>query len=121
MNSSNKTQEPSFTKPNPFGLINMPGNVMEFCSDWYADNAYSETSAEIINPKGPAEGTEHVVRGGNYSSTAKDLRSASRDFTKTTDWLKTDPQQPKSIWWYADIKGIGFRVVCEPDSTINIK
>jgi len=120
LNSSNKTQEPSYIKPNPFGLKNMPGNVMEFCSDWYADDAYSKTSVDIIDPKGPEEGVEHVVRGGNYSSNAKDLRSASRDFTKTTDWLKTDPQQPKSIWWYTDIKGIGLRVVCEPDSTITI-
>ena len=30
-------------------------------------------------------------------------------------WLKTDPQNPKSIWWLSDIKGIGFRVVCEAE------
>jgi len=101
---------------NAFGLKNMTGNVMEFCSDWYAGDAYSKTDLNVIDPKGPEEGTEHVVRGGNYSFDAKDLRSASRDYTKTSDWLITDPQQPKSIWWYADIKGIGFRVVCEPDS-----
>ena len=34
--------------------------------------------------------------------------------------LCTDPQQPKSIWWYSDYKGIGFRVVCEPDSSVLI-
>ncbi len=118
LNSSGKTQEPSFVKANPFGLKNMQGNVMEFCSDWYAGDAYSETDLDVVNPGGPDKGSEHVVRGGNYASDAKDLRSASRDFTRTADWLKTDPQQPKSIWWYADIKGIGFRVVCEPDSTL---
>ena len=42
----------------------------------------------------------------------------NRDHTHHEAWLKTDPQQPKSIWWYSDIKGIGFRVVCEPDSLI---
>ena len=115
LNSSGKTQEPDFVKANAFGLKNMTGNVMEFCSDWYAGDAYSKTESDVIDPIGPEEGTEHVVRGGNYSFDAKDLRSASRDYTKTSDWLKTDPQQPKSIWWYADIKGIGFRVVCEPD------
>jgi len=120
MNSSSKTQESSTVKPNPFGLKNMQGNVMEFCSDWYAADAYSKTSVDVLNPKGPEEGVEHVVRGGNYYSDAKDLRSASRDFTKTTDWLKTDPQQPKSIWWYSDMKGIGFRVICEPDSSFTI-
>lgn len=121
LNSLDKTQEPKFVNANPFGLKNMPGNVMEFCSDWYAEDAYSKTDLDVIDPKGPEEGTEYVVRGGNYSSDAKDLRSAARGRTETTDWMKTDPQQPKSIWWYTDIKGIGFRIVCEPDSTINIK
>lgn len=118
MNSHGKTQEPSFVKPNPFGLKNTLGDVMEYCSDWYSAEAYSKTGVAVTNPKGPAEGTEHVVRGGNYASDARDLRSAARDFTKTVEWLKTDPQQPKSIWWYSDIKGVGFRVVCEPDSSI---
>ncbi len=117
-NANGKTQEPAFVKPNAFGLKNTLGNVMEYCSDWYAEDAYSKTGNTVTDPKGPSEGQEHVIRGGNYNSDAKDLRSATRDYTKTTDWLKTDPQQPKSIWWYSDIKGIGFRVVCEPDSTI---
>ncbi len=121
LNSSGKTQEPSFVKPNPYGIKNLQGNVLEFCSDWYSENAYSSTETDVQDPKGPEEGTEHVVRGGNYSYDAKDLRSAAREYTRTADWLKTDPQQPKSIWWYADIKGIGFRVVCEPDSTIEIE
>ena len=116
LNSQGKTQEPSFVQANPLGLKNTLGNVMEFCSDWYAEDAYSKSGNSVTDPKGPSEGTEHVVRGGKFDSDAKDLRSAARDFTKTADWLKTDPQQPKSIWWYSDIKGIGFRVVCEPDS-----
>ncbi len=118
LNSHGRTQESSNVKPNPLGLKNMPGNVMEFCSDWYAEDAYSKTGQVVTDPKGPSEGTEHVVRGGNYASDARDLRSAARDYTKTVDWLRTDPQQPKSIWWYSDIKGIGFRVVCETNSSI---
>ncbi len=118
LNSTGKTQEPQFVKPNPFGLKNMQGNVLEYCSDFYDEKAYSKTGTTITDPKGPESGEEHVVRGGNYSFDAKDLRAAARGYTKTTDWLKTDPQQPKSIWWYSDIKGVGFRVVCEPDSTL---
>ncbi len=121
LNSSGKTQEPSFVKPNPFGLKNMLGNVLEYCADYYSAKAYAETPETVTDPKGPANGTSHVVRGGNYSYDAGMLRSASRDSTNSVDWLKTDPQQPKSIWWYSDIKGIGFRVVCEPDSSIIIK
>ena len=121
LNSSGKTQEPAFVKANPFGLKNLQGNVLEYCSDFYADDAYAKTGTTVNNPKGPDSGTEYVIRGGNYSFDAKDLRSAARGYTRTTDWLKTDPQQPKSIWWYSDIKGIGFRVVCDPDSSIVIK
>jgi len=119
MNSGSKTQEPSRVRENPFGLKNMLGNVLEYCSDWYAPNAYSMTATTVTNPKGPENGTEHVIRGGNYNSDAADLRVAARFVTKTEEWLKTDPQQPKSIWWYTDMKGIGFRVVYEPDDTVN--
>ncbi|MDR2039744.1 MAG: SUMF1/EgtB/PvdO family nonheme iron enzyme [Bacteroidales bacterium] len=118
LNSDMKTQEPFKVKENPFGLKNMLGNVLEYCSDWYAPDAYTQTGLSVTNPKGPEEGTEYVVRGGNYADDAADVRAAVRGVTQTEEWLKTDPQQPKSIWWYSDIKGIGFRVVCEPDSTI---
>jgi len=120
INSGGKTQEPSYVKSNPFGLRNMTGNVFEFCSDWYAPDAYTLTGLEVTNPKGPDTGTENVIRGGDYSSEAGDLRSASRASTDSEAWLKTDCQLPKSIWWYSDMKGIGFRVVCEPDSLIPI-
>lgn len=113
-NSKNRTQEPSAVHPNPFGLKNMLGNVMEYCSDWYAEDAYAQLKDGATDPKGPASGTEHVVRGGLYSDDASEVRSAARSHTEHDKWLKTDPQNPKSIWWYSDVKGIGFRVVCEP-------
>jgi sulfatase modifying factor 1 len=117
VNSSSKTEEPSFVKSNPFGLKNMLGNVSEFCSDYYSAGFY-KTDSIRINPPGPENGQEHVIRGGSFKSDAKDVRSASRDFTKTKAWLVTDPQMPKSIWWYSDCIDVGFRVVCEPDSAI---
>ena len=115
-NSPAKTQTPDRVQANPFGLKNMTGNVAEFCSDWYQADAYSKYPDGLIkDPKGPAEGTEHVIRGGSFMSSADVLRSASRDFTRTEAWLKTDPQIPKSIWWYSDCFHVGFRVVCEFD------
>lgn len=113
-NSKNRTQEPDRVKANPFGLKNMLGNVMEYCADKYDPDAYSKSGEQVTDPC-VTDGTEWVVRGGNYTSDAADLRSAARSHTLHEAWLKTDPQQPKSIWWYSDIRGIGFRVVCEPD------
>lgn len=115
-NSANRTQEPSKVNANPFGLKNMLGNAMEYCSDWYVADAYSKLSDGAVDPAGPAKDEnfpEHVVRGGSYLDDAADLRCAKRGHTDHDAWLKTDPQNPKSIWWYSDIKGISFRVVCE--------
>jgi formylglycine-generating enzyme required for sulfatase activity len=117
-NSYSKTREPLSVKPNAFGLKNMSGNVAEFCLDFYSPDTYKADSTEAVNPGGPADGQEHVIRGGSFKSDARDVRSASRDFTKTKAWLVTDPQMPKSIWWYSDCIDVGFRVVCEVDSTM---
>ncbi len=113
VNSNSRTNEPQAVKENPFGLKNMSGNVAEFCLDYYSADTYKADTVAAINPRGPARGPEHVIRGGSFKSDASDLRSAARDFTKTKAWLVTDPQMPKSIWWYSDCIDVGFRVVCE--------
>ncbi|MDR0560997.1 MAG: SUMF1/EgtB/PvdO family nonheme iron enzyme [Prevotellaceae bacterium] len=115
-NSNGRTYSGDRVMANPFGLKNMLGNVMEYCSDWYSPTAYSETLEKVTDPKGPESGEEHVVRGGSYSSDAKDVRVASRDYSRTNEWLKTDPQSPKSLWWLSDCTKIGFRVVCETEN-----
>ncbi|WP_297089037.1 SUMF1/EgtB/PvdO family nonheme iron enzyme [uncultured Draconibacterium sp.] len=112
-NSGLKTAEPVTVESNPFGLKNMLGNVAEYCSDWYAEDAYSKLPDGISNPKGPASGKEHVVRGGHFKSPVGEVRSAARDYSRTKEWMKTDPQMPKSIWWLSDCNTVGFRVVCE--------
>jgi formylglycine-generating enzyme required for sulfatase activity len=115
LNSDSRTQEPSRVKANPFGLKNMLGNIFEYCSDWYLPNAYALTGTSVTDPKGPETGEERVIRGGFYDSDASDLRAAARFHTRTEEWLRTDPQMPQSIWWLTDMKGIGFRVVCEAE------
>ena len=109
-----RSMGPEMINENPFGLINMLGNVAEFCSDWYATDAYFQYPDGILkNPTGPASGEEHVIRGGSFLDGAEQVRCASRNTTKSEPWLKTDPQIPKSIWWYSDCYHVGFRVVCE--------
>jgi formylglycine-generating enzyme required for sulfatase activity len=121
-NSPAKTQTPDQVKPNPYSLKNMAGNVAEFCSDWYQPDIYSQTINESIkDPKGTESGTEHVIRGGSFLDMAGSVRSAARDYTRTEAWLMTDPQIPKSIWWYSDCFNVGFRVVCEFDKNTGMK
>jgi formylglycine-generating enzyme required for sulfatase activity len=114
-NSMARTQTPDVVNRNPFGLKNMLGNVWEFCSDYYDENVYAMYPAEvvIINPQGPPAGNEKVIRGGSFRSDAYEVRSASRSHTRHDEWLITDPQIPKSIWWYSDVFDVGFRVVLE--------
>ncbi|MBP3374011.1 MAG: SUMF1/EgtB/PvdO family nonheme iron enzyme [Bacteroidaceae bacterium] len=120
-NSKARTQEPEKVMANPFGLKNMLGNVMEYCQDFYAEDAYSKVQDGAVDPKGPESGEHYVVRGGNYQDDAKDLRCAARRRSDYETWLKTDPQKPKSIWWLSDMKGVGFRVVCEVPQGVQAK
>lgn len=114
-NSHGRTEEPDAVEANPYGLKNMLGNVLEYCSDWYAEDAYEKLTDGILDPKGPDSGKERVVKGGSFRSPVSDVRSASRDYTRTEEWFLTDPQMPKSIWWLSDCNYVGFRIVCEFD------
>ena len=91
------------------------GNAAEYCSDWYAEDAYEKLQDGVLDPKGPVSGEEHVIRGGSFKSPIGEIRSASRDYTKTEAWMKTDPQMPKSIWWLSDCNYVSLRVVCDFD------
>lgn len=120
-NSPTKTREPWELAANDFGLRNMPGNVAEYCSDWYSPEIYQSYNNSIKDPSGPASGEEHVIRGGSFRDKAGALRSANRDYTRTDNWLRTDPQIPKSQWWYSDCFYVGFRVVCVFDENTGLK
>jgi len=114
LNSQGKTHLPHSVAANPFGLVHMLGNVREFCSDLYQSDIYAFYTDDIIdNPTGPVSGSQYVVRGGSFKTAAENLRSATRDFTREDRWLLTDPQNPKSLWWYSDCNDVGFRVVCQ--------
>jgi formylglycine-generating enzyme required for sulfatase activity len=80
--------------PNPWGLYDMLGNASEWCSDF--KGAYFD--APQIDPKGPAAGKIHIIRGGSFKDGIAQCRCSNRE--------PDDKADPKKIHE-------GFRIVCE--------
>jgi sulfatase modifying factor 1 len=83
--------------PNPFGLYDMLGNVMEWCEDAYNKDAYSKHQQK--NPLYTEDGSFRVSRGGSWYYEPSNERCAYRH----SDFRATDrtPDQ-------------GFRLVMQP-------
>ena len=60
----------------PDGILDMAGNVWEWCSDWHDEDYYSEAASD--SHQGPSTGEFRVVRGGCWDGGARYCRSAYR-------------------------------------------
>jgi formylglycine-generating enzyme required for sulfatase activity len=50
--------------PNGYGLYNVVGNAWDWCLDWFDDQFHRD--GPRVNPSGPPEGTQRVMRGGSF-------------------------------------------------------
>ncbi len=75
-NSWGKTHPVGQKKPNELGLYDMPGNVWEWCLDWY-DSGYYGKSAPV-DPVNTAKTAVRVLRGNCWGSAGHDCRPANR-------------------------------------------
>ncbi|GAB3490617.1 formylglycine-generating enzyme family protein [Spirosoma knui] len=99
-------------KPNPFGLYDMHGNVMEWTKDQYIADYYASVAKGTVK-ESFAPTTElypNSVRGGSWDDDAEVLRSAARTPSEPA-WKVLDPQSPKSDWWLTSASFVGFRIV----------
>jgi formylglycine-generating enzyme required for sulfatase activity len=65
--------------PNRLGLYDLGGNVAEWVHDYYT--VTPDSSELAVDPMGPADGKQHVVRGSSWKqSSVTDLRLSARDF-----------------------------------------
>jgi formylglycine-generating enzyme required for sulfatase activity len=100
-NSGDEIKIVGLKQRNAWGLYDMHGNVFEWCQDWFGPY----NSKPVMNPTGPLNGSERVMRGGWAGNNHHCCRSACR--------FSNPPETSKSH--------IGFRVVVSPVQIVKSK
>ena len=69
----------------PYGVMDMAGNAIEWCSDWYDEDETYYANCPADNPPGPEGGVSRILRGGSwdyYSAAPTTFRCAARGGAK---------------------------------------
>jgi len=77
-NSGGKPHPVGQKKPNPWGLYDTLGNVMEWVSDWYGTYPANEQT----DPTGPERGGNGIKRGSGFSGILATCRCANRSYDR---------------------------------------
>jgi formylglycine-generating enzyme required for sulfatase activity/serine/threonine protein kinase len=83
-NSGNSTHPVGRKRPNPFGLYDMHGNVLEWCQDVYDEDYYRRPEASGLDPvndatdEGRSARAHRVLRGGPFDGEPGFCRCADR-------------------------------------------
>ena len=125
-NADEQTHRIASKKANGWGLHDMHGNVAEWVLDEYDDAHYQriavtdnlptiERKVEIVSARDavrwPTRLYPRVIRGGCWFDDPAKCRSAARHKSEDPEWNMSDPNLPKSPWWYTEKEstGVGFR------------
>jgi len=76
-NDFKQTRDVGQYAANPWGFFDMHGNVWEWTADWY--QAAYPSGNPVVDPTGPASGSNRVKRGGSWYDDGAYLRSAKRN------------------------------------------
>jgi formylglycine-generating enzyme required for sulfatase activity len=88
VNGKNTTHPVGQKAPNGFGVLDMHGNVWEWCEDNWDEVFYGKPEARRLDPVSISESGVWVVRGGSWANSAWACRSSIRgqiDLTKIVE------------------------------------
>ena len=80
-NSAYRTHPVGQKKPNAWGLHDMLGNVLEWCTDRYGDYTSAVFTDAVTDPTGPLVGENRVIRGSGWGNGPQSCRVAARSYS----------------------------------------
>jgi formylglycine-generating enzyme len=116
-NSDFATHPVGTKKPNAWGIHDVHGNVGELTLDELANDTYAKLAPGPVDAstavRWPTKIYPRVVRGGSWYEPAPAARSAARHGTEEQEWKISDPNIPRSPWWYTEeaAMAVGMRII----------